>query len=174
MVLAGAALSAYATRVVGWLWWSANGGTIAVMRLLASDVEKIPVRNLRVPLREFVVVWIAAERIENEGRSVWYSTGVLGTCRWLANATVRPIDGGPWRMAVSPATRREASAYEELIEAECLAAERMLFRRPVDPWVRERPGWMEGILATLRWAWRHDGPPPLDVTDAAPGTAVQQ
>ncbi|MFP5021184.1 hypothetical protein [Pseudonocardia phyllosphaerae] len=31
------------------------------------------------------------------------------------------------------------------------------------PWLLEKqPGWCEGIVATLRWSWQHDGPPPLD------------
>ncbi|WP_328304475.1 hypothetical protein [Actinomycetospora sp. NBC_00405] len=50
-------------------------------------------------------------------------------------------------------------AYEELIEAEFLAAERLEETRP--HLVRSRPGWCEGIRATLRWAWRREGPPPL-------------
>jgi hypothetical protein len=39
-----------------------------------------------------------------------------------------------------------------LIEAECLAAERLLARRPVPPTLARRPGWIEGIVATLQWA----------------------
>lgn len=67
-------------------------------------------------------------------------------------------------MAVSPITRNPVRAYEELIEAECLAAERILYRRPVHVWVRDRPGWVENILATLNWAWRHEAPPPIDIS----------
>lgn len=142
---------------------SGVGVTIVAMQLMASDIEKIPVRNLRVPLREFVAVWLAAERLEDEDRLRWFTGGVLGTCRWLANAQVRP-QTGPWRMEPSPVTQRQVSAYEELIEAECIAAEVMLLRRPVDVWVRTRPGWVEGISATLNWAWRHQGDPPIDIT----------
>jgi len=50
-------------------------------------------------------------------------------------------------------------AYEELIEAEFLAAEQLAWRRP--DLVEHRPGWCEGIAATLRWAWRRNGPAPL-------------
>ena len=61
-------------------------------------------------------------------------------------------------LAPSPATRRQVRAYEELIEAEYLAAEQLDVRRP--DLVEHRPGWCEGIRATLRWAWRHEGPAP--------------
>ena len=37
--------------------------------------------------------------------------------------------------------------------------------------VEHRPGWCEAIVATLRWAWRHEGPAPLPVVSAAPVTA---
>jgi hypothetical protein len=61
-------------------------------------------------------------------------------------------------------TRRSVRAYEEVIEAEFLAAERLDQRRP--DLVVARPGWCEAIRATLRWAWRHDWPPPLAVPPA--------
>ena len=55
----------------------------------------------------------------------------------------------------------------ELIEEECLAAELLLWRRPVPRWVAERPGWLEAIVATLDWAWRRSGRPPLAVDQRA-------
>ena len=67
-------------------------------------------------------------------------------------------------LAPAPATRRRARAYEELIEAEYLAAEQLDVRRP--DLVEHQPGWCEGIRATLRWAWRHEGPRPLAATVA--------
>jgi hypothetical protein len=33
-----------------------------------------------------------------------------------------------------------------------------------------RPGWCEGVRATLRWAWRHQGPPPLPLPVVASQT----
>lgn len=52
-------------------------------------------------------------------------------------------------------------AYEELIEAEWLAGERLEETCP--HLARSRPGWCEGVRATLRWAWRRQGSPPLEV-----------
>lgn len=136
------------------------------MELLASDVETIPTRNLRVPLREFLAVWIEAERRQEADRDLrWYDAGVVEVCRWLANATIR-LTGGGFRMAVTPLTRRPATAYAELIEAECLAAERMLLRRPPHAWLTSMPGLVEGIADTLAWAWRHEGNPPLATASA--------
>jgi hypothetical protein len=34
---------------------------------------------------------------------------------------------------------------------------------------RRRPGWMEGIVATLRWAWRRSPPPPLEIAERHTG-----
>jgi hypothetical protein len=130
------------------------------MDVTDADVARIPPRNLRVPRAEFVAVWAAAERHLSEHPKDWYGAGVAVTCRWLANATVR-TKSGPWRKEPAPVSEREASAYEELIEAECLAAEKTLIRRP--RWMAYRPGWVEGILATLCWAWRRSGPAPIDV-----------
>lgn len=57
--------------------------------------------------------------------------------------------------------RTAVLAYEELIEVEYLAAEQLDVRRPDLP--ASRPGWCEGIRATLRWAWRRSGPAPLPI-----------
>ncbi|MBN9759354.1 hypothetical protein Ae706Ps2_3549 [Pseudonocardia sp. Ae706_Ps2] len=61
----------------------------------------------------------------------------------------------------APVTRSCATAYEELIEAECVAVELLPVRQP--DLVVDRPGWCEGIRATLWWAWRGEGPAPLAV-----------
>jgi hypothetical protein len=138
------------------------------MDVTEEDVARIPRRTLRVPQGEFVAVWIAAERHQDDqarrGVADWYGAGVLVTCRWLANATVRPVSG-PWRKEPAPISRRQAGAYEELIEAECLAAEKLLIRR--QRWMAYRPGWVEGILATLCWAWRRSGPAPIEAGHSA-------
>src|SRR5437763_1401992 len=75
-------------------------------------------------------------------RTNWHKAGIAVTCRWLARAIVKP-ESGRWRREMAPITNRDASAYEELIEAECLAAEKLLWRRPVPLWVRNQPGWVE-------------------------------
>lgn len=67
-------------------------------------------------------------------------------------------------LAYSPVTDRTATAYEELIEAEYLAAELLDVRQP--ELLVVRPGWREAIRATLRWAWRRSGPPPLELPTA--------
>ena len=132
------------------------------MEVTEKDVERIPVRNLRVPLDEFVAVWAAAERRNTEqaerGMTDWYAGGVTVTCRWMARAVVRPASG-PRHLARPPVSRHDERAYEELIEAEYLAAELLDVRRP--DLVGSRPGWCEAIRTTLRWAWRRSGEPPI-------------
>jgi hypothetical protein len=59
----------------------------------ARDLEKIPARNLRVPVVNFAELWIAAERTYDQDRS-WAIFGVAETCRWLAVATVPAFLGG--------------------------------------------------------------------------------
>lgn len=140
------------------------------MEVTDADVARIPVGNLRVPRGEFVALWVAAESLCDEqaerGVTDWYAGGVAVTCRWIAAAVVRP-PSGPRRLAQSPVSRHATPAYEELIEAEFLAAELLDVRRP--ELLVSRPGWCEAIRATLRWAWRHDGPPPLTLRMHATG-----
>ena len=130
------------------------------------DVARIPPRNLRVPRAEFAAVWAAAQRRAREqgerGVTDWYAGGVAITCRWMAGAVVRPVAGSRY-LATSPISGR-IEAYEELIEEEFLAAEVLDLRWP--ELLTRRPGWCESVRATLRWAWRHDGPP-LSVEPAA-------
>lgn len=131
------------------------------MEVTEELVRRIPVGNLRVPSAEFAAVWAAAEaRSAAEaarGVTDWYAAGVNVTCRWLAGAPTPSTDGRR-RLPASPATGRTAAAYEELIEAECLAAEQLDVRRP--RLLVSRPGWCEAIQATLRWAWQRSGQPP--------------
>jgi hypothetical protein len=54
---------------------------------------------------------------------------VVVTCRWLARAVVRS-SSGPWCLARPPLSRHDERAFEELIEAEYLAAELLDMRRP--------------------------------------------
>lgn len=137
------------------------------MEVTAADVARIPAGNLRVPRAEFAALWSAAEQESREqaarGVTDWYAGGVALTCRWLAAAFV-VTQSGRQHAAFAPVTNRSARAYEELIEAEYLAAEQMDARQP--DLVASRPGWCEAIRATLRWAWRHEGPPPLALPEA--------
>ena len=131
------------------------------MELIGRDFDRIPPRNLHVPVVDFARLWLAAEERYDVERS-WAALGVVDVCRWLACATVR-MDNGRTFLAYAPVTERTGLAHEETIEAECLAAERLLWRRPVAPWLAERPGWLASVVATLAWAWQRSGKPPLDV-----------
>jgi hypothetical protein len=132
------------------------------MEVTESLLACVPVGNLRVPRVEFGALWTEAERLNREqtGRPDpdWYPAGVAVTCEWLAGVVVEDAMGRR-ELAPAPATRRRVRAYEELIEAEYLAAEQLDVRRP--DLTRHQPGWCEGIRATLRWVWRREGPRPL-------------
>jgi hypothetical protein len=132
------------------------------MELTGRDFDKIPPRNLHVPVVDFARLWLTAEQQYDQDKT-WASFGVVQTCRWLARATVRPPDGGPWRMASAPVTQRFGRAHEETIEAEALAAEILLFRSPAPAWLATKPGWLLAVVQTLAWAWRRSGKPPIDV-----------
>jgi hypothetical protein len=137
--------------------------------LTGADFDAIPARNIHVPRVQFAAVWLVAERTADTCED-WYAAGVSTTCRWLARATVRP-KSGRWYLQWAPITERQDCAYEELIEAECLAAERALFVSPPHVWLSTRPGWIQGIVATLNWAWRRSAPAPLDTSDVLPRRA---
>jgi hypothetical protein len=151
---------------------SSGRATLGNVDVSAADIARIPPANLRIPLGEFAALWVTAERLCDEqtrrGLTDWYAAGVAVTCEWLAGATVR-TDAGPWFPAHSPVTKRTARAYEESIEAEYLEAQKLDMRRPRPVWLQRRPGWSEAICATLRWAWRRSGPPPLELDATAAG-----
>ncbi|HZS20437.1 MAG TPA: hypothetical protein VFA63_05545 [Pseudonocardiaceae bacterium] len=137
--------------------------SIEGVKVSPADVAKIPAGNLRVSRAEFVALWQAAEQCHDEqlrrGVPDWYGAGVVETCRWLA--IVEPKTE-PWHLAPSPVTRRTQVAYGDLIEAECHVAGQLAGSRPLPARLRSRPGWIEGVVATLNWAWRRHGSPPLD------------
>lgn len=138
------------------------------MRVTEQDIARIPRGNVRVPVAEFAQVWITAEqRCETPGLRDWYAAGVAMMCRWMAVATVRPEDGRRWYPAKAPVTHRNRQAYEELIEAEFLAAEKLMLKQPRPDWLADREGWIEAVCATLRWAWRRSGSAPLAVDTAS-------
>ncbi|NWJ72712.1 hypothetical protein HX744_19695 [Pseudonocardia sp. ICBG1122] len=134
------------------------------MAATAEQVARIPAGNLRVLRGEFAAVWAAAQdRTAQQGeRGIrdWYAAGVVATCRWLAGAPHR-TSWGQVQQPAAPVTRSRATAYEELIEAECVAVELLTVRQP--DLVADRPGWCEGIRATLWWAWRGECQAPLAV-----------
>ena len=63
--------------------------TIEGMELTGRDFDKIPPRNLHVPVVDFARLWLASEWQYDQERT-WAAYGVVETCRWLATATVRP------------------------------------------------------------------------------------
>jgi hypothetical protein len=140
-----------------WLFGDLLGRRkLSVVRVTLDGVEvteidraRIPVGNLRVPRTEFVAVWAAAERQQEvqgaSGVLDWYAGGVAVTCRWLAAAVVH-ADSGPRRLARSPVSQRTTIAYEELIEAEFLAAELLDVRR-TDP-----AGYGRRPTSPIRWS----------------------
>ncbi|MGW4829634.1 hypothetical protein ACWEOG_18775 [Amycolatopsis japonica] len=132
------------------------------MELTGRDFDRIPRGNVRVPVVQFARLWLTAERALDAEPTNWTYFGVVQTCRWLACATVRLADGRT-RLADAPITNRFGLAHEETIEAETLAAERLLLRRPQPQWLASQPGWLPAIVLTLEWAWRRSGVPPLDV-----------
>jgi hypothetical protein len=136
------------------------------MEVLASDVERIPATNLHVPLDQFVAVWNAAERLNTSRDGGWYAVGVVETFRWMACAVVRRDSGGG-ELAYAPVTNGTSMAIEELIEAESVRADVLAMRRPVPTWLQRRPGWIDGVCATLNWAWRANGSPPVDIASHA-------
>jgi hypothetical protein len=140
------------------------------MEVSTGDIAGLPAENLRVSRSVFAAVWTAAERQHDEcvrrGVTDWRGAGVVVACRWLAAATIRPANG-PWHPARSPVTGHTHRATPELIEEECRAAELLAMRRPVPDWLETRPGWVEGVVATLNWTWRGSGEPPVDVEHTA-------
>lgn len=143
------------------------------MTILGEEqIERIPRGNLRVPRAEFTAVWAMAIRLDAETSGPdaqnWYAGAVAATCQWLACAPYTPPWGRP-RAPRAPATGTRQFAYEELIEREYQAAERLAERRPA--LLVSQPGWCEGVRATLRWAWRHDGPAPLHAEGRPTGWA---
>lgn len=146
-------------------------GSCCGVELTAGDFDRIPRENLHVPVREFARLWLAAERRADtdaaEGRGDWYLTGVQMTCSWLAGAFVTfSYPTGPVRQrAHAPITRSTEKAYEELIARETEAAELAVARGGL----HGRTGFAEGALATLAWAWRRSGVPPIVVDTAQTG-----
>jgi hypothetical protein len=136
------------------------------MEVTARAIENVPRGNLYVSRDEFVALWRRAEQVGEESPADWYVAGVRATCRWLACAAVPSILGG-WQLAWAPVTERSGMAHEELIEAERLAAEVQLLRHPGG--LDGRPGWLEGIVATLQWAWAGSAAAPLEMPSTNAG-----
>ena len=145
---------------------SALGVTLDGVEVSAEAVAQVPGENLRVPRTEFGAVWALAEHLGGQpGDGGDYLLGVILTCEWLADQPVPSVL--PDRVAEmprSPITRRLQRPMPETIESELLAA----YARPGG-----RPELARGVAATLEWAWRGMGRPPLDVSQAAAGKSLR-
>jgi hypothetical protein len=138
------------------------------MELSGRDFDRIPQRNVRIRLSEFARLWLTVERradaLESEGQAEdSYLAGVQSTCRWLAGVVIM-VNGpsGPtpaW--SPSPITGERQKAYEELIAEETQAAEQAMVGS-----LPGRPGFVDGAMATLAWAWRRSSVPPVEVEQA--------
>lgn len=137
------------------------------MDLRSEDIEGIPNGNLSVSRAAFVSVWRTAEL---RARSDTYAVGVVWACRWIACGS--EVFNGQRSPAPAPITHTTRRAHEELLEREFQAAERLAIRlQGTDHSDRL---FAEGAAATLRWAWRGEGEPPLHpptTDDLAPRTA---
>lgn len=141
------------------------------MELKGRDFDRIRREHLRgVKVAEFARLWLTAERhaeaVKAEtGHEDGYLAGVQWTCRWIANGSYRydaPNDGRHGELARSPITRKSVYAIEELIEEETIAVEKL-----IGHWEWPgRPGYIEGVFATLAWTWRRSGRPPIEVEQA--------
>jgi hypothetical protein len=149
-------------------------GSCCGIELTGSDFDGIRREHLRgVRVRDFARVWLAAEQradvLKAQGREDGYVTGVVWTCRWIANADVRydaPVNGRRGGLAPSPISRRSESTYEELIEEEAVQVEVMALRGSEWP---DLPGYIAGVDATFAWTWRRSGRPPIQVPDQLAG-----
>lgn len=120
-------------------------------------------------MREFARLWLTAERRDDAMEAAGepedgYLSGVCATCEWLAGVLirVRSADGEPGAVfRSSPLTGLQVKAYEELITEETQVAEQL-----VADSLPGEPGFVDGVLATLLWAWRRSGVPPIEVEQA--------
>ena len=138
---------------------SVAGATLVGMQLTAADVERIPRDTIRVPRRDFVELWIAAERDVDADPKDWYRVGIVMTCRWLAGVTVRPRSGRRPYLAFAPVSARDRRPMAEDVVDELQQAEVAAIRRP--DWVVSRGEWIDAVVATLNWAWLRQAPPVL-------------
>jgi hypothetical protein len=139
---------------------SGCGVRLKSVEVSAEAVAKVPGENLQVSQAEFGAVWALAEHLGGQsGDGGGYLLGVILTCEWLADQPVHSVlPGRAAEMPRTPLTRRLQRPMPESIESELLAA-----------YVGRggRPELARGVAATLEWAWRGKGQPPLDGTDAA-------
>jgi hypothetical protein len=138
--------------------------TISAMKIVTDrDIEKIPARNLRVSRAVFGEFWREVEAYAAaetaRGASTTRTAGLVLTCRWVACSTTE-VNGRRF-LAIRPVGFGDHVAYEELIEAEYVAAEMALVRGPETGRFVNKPGYVESVCTVLRWVWRRNGPRPI-------------
>jgi hypothetical protein len=137
------------------------------------DIAGIPARNLRVSREVFGEFWREAEAYSAAetaaGRPSWRAGGWVIACRWVACSTTEV--NGRRSLALRPITGGTPVAYEELIEAEYVAAEILAAKDPATRRYADRPGYVEAVCAVLRWVWRRNGPRPVVAPATAAGAA---
>ncbi|MFC9687787.1 hypothetical protein ACFTSF_04560 [Kribbella sp. NPDC056951] len=127
------------------------------MKLTAKDFGGVRLEHLSgVTAAEFAEVWQAiedrADELSAAGRDSDFVTGMLQTCRWIAEYRWWAGEVVP-----SPITGQSMPATPELIEAEVVAVEQAV-RAPSRV---GRPDYVGGVWATFMWTWRGSGVPPL-------------
>lgn len=101
---------------------------------------QVPEGNVRVPIREFELLWTEAERLFRENPQSRYIGGVCAACRWVAGHPDAP----------SPLHRTNVRANEESIARENVLANMTYLGVPEgDPAVHR--DWAAGVALTLGW-----------------------
>jgi hypothetical protein len=132
------------------------------VEVAADAAAKVPRENLRVTRAEFGALWVLVEQLASQpAPDDDFPIGVLRTCRWLAAQPVWSDASARADMPAAPFTGRPYAAMPETVEAEFVASAAAAGR------CGGRPELARGVVATLQWAWRGTGAPPLDLSAAA-------
>jgi hypothetical protein len=141
---------------------SARGVSLNYVNVSAQAVARVPGENLQVSRAEFGALWTVAEPLASQpGPDDRFLVGIVFTCRWLAAQPIGSSLIGRAEMPLAPFTERRHSAMPETVEAEFVAAAAAAARKS------SRADLARGAVATLTWAWRGTGTPPLDLPHAA-------
>lgn len=165
--------------------------TCCGMEITEQVLAGVPAGNVRVPFAEFGSVWRLAESecvrlvtatpFGETSRSASYASAAMGTCRWLAGADV-PL-GHPatplWTPAPPPIAPswggRIGPAAQDTIQSVLEESRNLLATSPdgyKTPGMPPRPGYLEGVLDTIGWAWLLGPKPQLEGVDAVVASAV--
>ncbi|WP_328995979.1 hypothetical protein OG394_15090 [Kribbella sp. NBC_01245] len=153
------------------------------MQITSEVLAGVPAENVRVPVEDFGAVWRRAESecvrlvlsSSRDMRAADYASGVMGACRWLAAADV-PLGGGGgmeplWTPASAPipVDGQWPAATPATIEAVRREGWSLMERFPGGyvrrPGAEARPGFLEGIVDALVWAYGQGPQPKLGATD---------